>query len=748
MSGPDDDQAVVFDILYCADPDSGTMHELEVLVLKSSGPVDSEMPPPSKRLKKNQSLDHLCQFLFEATMGWSKPIRLQLVHENTAFTLGTSFRSPERLLPDGGSNKPLPLGSILSAEWNYMSKLVLAVTLAYSLYHLYGSPWVGDSWAQSNILFFKMGSSISLQPYLRSESHLPPCAPSAEPVSVPLSTFQSLHSEPGILLFGVTLLEIHLGQSMESYTGQQLKTTNQYLFAAQATLDDPKIQEHMTKLYRKVVRACLNCNFGETCTTKEELRRQIYKEIVKDMEQELDHAFGDLLDMKAIDKKVRTLSLQGHSNQGPLRLVAAPTLNPPPRVTMHANGGLFWKEPGFFNQMPVMTPSPSRENIQGMPARLHGKIKRPYNEADLRSSTVPRASRLRGCVYRVEDRGNSSAASWFTDLKFLHLHLHQSRREPLSDDENTNLIKMAVIDTGIDLTHPEFVNNPRIVDTVDLVNLSATGISSLGGEELSPDTADLSKGIQDLDGHGTHIAHTILQTAPYTNIYVARAFDKREAGENTAALVAKAIRHAVEVWEVDMIVMAFAFEEDESEIERALELATSRQVLMFAAASNFRANADDPVGFPARAHDFVFCVNSSDAQDKKSNFSPHAVRGRFNFSAVGEGVKAAWPAQLCRDHPDNPYMTLDGTSSATAIAAGISALVLEFSRRTDLEREINRVQDLHTTAGMRNVLFRCMSDGITDGSRYNYLKPGKLFRQENGDIISDINRALKGKYKA
>ena len=189
--------------------------------------------------------------------------------------------------------------------------------------------------------------------------------------------------------------------------------------------------------------------------------------------------------------------------------------------------------------------------------------------------------------------------------------------------------------------------------------------------------------------------------------------------------------------------MSFTFEEDQPEIEPVLEYATSKGVLLFAAASNNRANENNPIGYPARVRSRVFCINSSDGQGTKSRFSPRGQADRDNFSVVGEGLMAAWP--LAKNNKER-LKVMSGTSCGTPIAAGIAALILEFARQEFFDQlghiinPIPNAASLKRVAGMRKVLL-CMTDGLTNGL-YNYIRPRKLFCQEELEIAMDIKKAL------
>ncbi|KAF3763412.1 subtilisin-like protein, partial [Cryphonectria parasitica EP155] len=275
-------------------------------------------------------------------------------------------------------------------------------------------------------------------------------------------------------------------------------------------------------------------------------------------------------------------------------------------------------------------------------------------------------------------------------------------------------VRIALLDTGVDLTHPEFedyLRNGQLHAGIDLYDQGN------------------KHGVVDLDGHGTHMCHTLLRTAPFTRVYPTRLHNCAQRKVHITNIY-RAIRYAVKVWDVDIITMCFAFTNDQAEIEDAMDaVQKQKEVLILAAASNNTALESEPVGFPARASEHVICVNSSSAADMKSNFSPEGIDGQANLSAVGEGIKASWPLLLQSHNSNQPYKILDGTSSATIIAAGIAALILDFSRyngltlRDDELKSWNKMKTkLQKTDDMRMVIWKCMTHK-KGGCGYNFIKP-------------------------
>jgi hypothetical protein len=97
--------------------------------------------------------------------------------------------------------------------------------------------------------------------------------------------------------------------------------------------------------------------------------------------------------------------------------------------------------------------------------------------------------------------------------------LHRDLKWPL---KLKKLIKVAILDTGVDLAHPELSERLKS-----------------GQIHAGLDLIDRGHQITDADGHGTHVCHTLLKTAPYVRVFPIRVFKGREADESSPLRVAE-----------------------------------------------------------------------------------------------------------------------------------------------------------------------------------------------------------------
>jgi Subtilase family len=178
---------------------------------------------------------------------------------------------------------------------------------------------------------------------------------------------------------------------------------------------------------------------------------------------------------------------------------------------------------------------------------------------------------------------------------------------------------------------------------------------------------------------------------------------------------------------VDIITMSFGLEEEHGGMQKAIIEAYSRNILMFAAASNEGGNRI--VTYPARKEQ-VICIYATDGKGEPYRSNPTPIGNSYRFATLGEGVKSAWPKGLKKGAAPEQRMT--GTSFATPIAAGIAACLLEFAIVHGMPD--NSYSSLRTRQGMQAVFGKLLVDVRKE---LHYIHPWRLFSEsrEPPDIL-------------
>ena len=170
--------------------------------------------------------------------------------------------------------------------------------------------------------------------------------------------------------------------------------------------------------------------------------------------------------------------------------------------------------------------------------------------------------------------------------------------------------------------------------------------------------------------HGTTVADIILTQAPRVKLYSADVFGP--AGTCEVETVITAIRHALDVWKVKVINLSLGVPEHKlqqlprrQQLQRAIEEAYFRDVLVFAAAHN-----DHPLtrSYPAAFAPPLISVDKA-LFDDPLQFA-YKLREHVEFQAHGKGYLG-------------PFSREPATSWAVPHLAGIAARIL--SIKTDLK---------------------------------------------------------------
>jgi subtilisin len=214
-------------------------------------------------------------------------------------------------------------------------------------------------------------------------------------------------------------------------------------------------------------------------------------------------------------------------------------------------------------------------------------------------------------------------------------------------------IKVAVIDTGVDCSHPDLQCD-----------------FSQGANILDPGADPM-----DDNEHGTHVSGTIagrgngsglLGVAPQATIIPVKVLDKDGAG--SLSDIVKGINWATKAG-VDVINMSLGGDTGSAALERAVNKALKAGIVIVAAAGN-SGPGPDTVGYPG-GYPGVIAVAASDSSDKVAKFSSRG--DAVAVIAPGVDVKSTVPG--------GGYATESGTSMASPHVAGLAALAIERGAR-------------------------------------------------------------------
>jgi subtilisin family serine protease/putative cell wall-binding protein len=228
-------------------------------------------------------------------------------------------------------------------------------------------------------------------------------------------------------------------------------------------------------------------------------------------------------------------------------------------------------------------------------------------------------------------------------------------------------ITIAIVDTGVDLNHP------------DLENKLVPGYNAI------LDSTDIYTA-QDDNGHGTHVAgiaaaelnnRGVVGVAYQAKIMPVKALDK--TGEGADDIIAEGI-----VWAVNhgarIINLSLGSDTETAILRSAVEYAVENGVLVVAAAGNLDPlKASNPgINYPA-SYPKVLAVTATDSNDQIAN-----------ISATGpESVLAAPGMDIISDYwtkdKGSTYAVADGTSMASSFVVGVAALI--WSKHPDWNAE-------------------------------------------------------------
>ncbi|KAF2502332.1 hypothetical protein BU16DRAFT_612009 [Lophium mytilinum] len=245
--------------------------------------ADSVIEPRSPDLPE-EAIENICHLM---EVAYENECKLRMLFDSNQLFRAKSL-SQHRGLGQGTS-----LGKLLreKRKLTLKQKRVLAVVLAHAMLQYHGSPWMSDEWSKDQVEFFCDQSgcdTLNIQrPYI--STHF------LESSGQAVTPDYALHQYPAVLALGIMLLEIHLGDTIESRRkpdedcgkdGRVNVNTN--LFTAHRILKDSC--DDMYGNYSNAIRACLDQSIF-LGMDEDDFRQALYSNIVAPLEEELKTGF-------------------------------------------------------------------------------------------------------------------------------------------------------------------------------------------------------------------------------------------------------------------------------------------------------------------------------------------------------------------------------------------------------------------------------------------------------------------------
>lgn len=214
-------------------------------------------------------------------------------------------------------------------------------------------------------------------------------------------------------------------------------------------------------------------------------------------------------------------------------------------------------------------------------------------------------------------------------------------------------VKVAIVDTGIDVKHPDLINNLK------------GGIS----------TVWYTTSYNDDNGHGTHVAGIaaavdntigVIGVGPGIDLYAVKVLDRRGSGYLSDVIEGLdwAIQNGMQV-----VNMSLGTSSDILSFKEAVQRVNNAGIVQVGAAGN----SGGAVIYPA-AYSEVIAVSATDSIDAIASWSSRGPE--VDLAAPGVSIYSTYKGQA--------YKTLSGTSMAAPHVTGVAALVLSVPSKCDL----------------------------------------------------------------
>jgi thermitase len=295
--------------------------------------------------------------------------------------------------------------------------------------------------------------------------------------------------------------------------------------------------------------------------------------------------------------------------------------------------------------------APAGSDTEGLVGRLANDVRLLYAEPNF----VAQAPEDHGGDSRHHAWGESEISG--TTEQYAATVLGLPCAAKLSLGQGTTV---AVVDTGVQLDHPELEENFERVPRYDFVANDGNPTDRPVGLDSDGD------GIKDeMVGHGTHVAGIVDLVAPGARIMPLRVLDSE--GYGNSFTIAKAVSYAKSNG-ADVINLSLGSSHRSAALQGAIGDAVKGGVLVAAAAGNSDSSVPH---YPAAGNgvassaEGLVAVTAVDMFQKKSEYANYG--SWVDIAAPGDAIRSAFPVSM--------YANWSGTSMATPFVSGQAALI-------------------------------------------------------------------------
>jgi thermitase len=235
---------------------------------------------------------------------------------------------------------------------------------------------------------------------------------------------------------------------------------------------------------------------------------------------------------------------------------------------------------------------------------------------------------------------------------------------------------VAIIDTGVDVKHPDLVSN---LDLMKAKNFAPRSFKSADA------TVD-ADGIADRNGHGTHVAGIIAARGDDSKgvsgiCWKARVLPVRcmdDNGLGSSEYTTRALEYALKSG-ANIINMSIQSDTPNPQQESLMTEAMRKGIIVVTAAGNYLRNVDQSPVYPG-AYPWTINVANTKGNNELNADNPSLPAGSnygvesVDIAAPGTAILSTYPRGMSGFQGVDGYRILSGTSQASPMVAGALAL--------------------------------------------------------------------------